>query len=244
MNFEATFLLAILAAFILGMAKAGFKGLGFAVVTLMALAYEAKASTGILMPLLIFADCIAIYVYRHAVRWDHFWKLIPWMAVGVLVGVIIGDAISELIFKRMMAVIILFSGIMMLLFEFLDKDYVPKSRWFSSFMGLAAGVTTMIGNLAGAFSNLYFLAMRFPKKEFIGTAAWVFFAINLFKLPFHIFFWKTVTWSSLKIGLWLIPFVLLGLLAGLKGVQYFSESMFKRYIIIITILGAILIFFK
>ena len=50
----------------------------------------------------------------------------------------------------------------------------------------------MLGNLAGAFANIYFLAMRLPKNGFIGTAAWVFLVINLFKLPFQVLVWKNI----------------------------------------------------
>ena len=64
-------------------------------------------------------------------------------------------------------------------------------------MGLLSGFTSMIGNLAGSFADIYFLAMRLPKNEFIGTAAWLFFIINVFKLPFHIFIWKIVTFETL-----------------------------------------------
>lgn len=236
--------LAGLASFILGMSKAGFKGLGFLVVTLMAIAYDAKASTGILMPLLIISDCLAIYFYRKDVDWKTLIKLLPWMAIGVVVGVFVGDNISESLFKKMMAIIIFGSGILMILFDRINKDYVPDHLWFSSSMGLAAGFTTMVGNLAGAFSNLYFLALRFPKKKFIGTAAWLFFVINLFKLPFHVLVWNTVNYQSLKINLYLIPFLVFGFFVGLRFIKLFSNELFKKYIIFITLLGSVIIFLK
>ncbi len=59
-------------------------------------------------------------------------------------------------------------------------------------MGLSGGFATMIGNSAGPVFNLYFLAMRLPKKEFIGTGAWLYFIMNLGKLPLQIFVWKTI----------------------------------------------------
>ena len=68
-------------------------------------------------------------------------------------------------------------------------------------MGLAAGFTTMLGNLAGAFANIYFLAMRLPKNNFIGTAAWVFLVINFFKLPFQAFYWHNITGATLYVDL-------------------------------------------
>ena len=70
---------------------------------------------------------------------------------------------------------------------------IPKnsiSLGFSTIMGSLAGITTMIGNLAGPFANLYFLAVRI-QNEFIGTSAWL-FLINIFKVPFHVLSWKTI----------------------------------------------------
>ena len=48
--------LAISAAIVIGLSKAGIKGIAIVNVTLMALAFEAKESTGIVVPLLIFGD--------------------------------------------------------------------------------------------------------------------------------------------------------------------------------------------
>ena len=80
------------------------------------------------------------------------------------------------------------------------KDKTIPSHWtFGGSMGLLAGFTTMIGNLAGAFSNIYFLAMRLPKNNFIGTAAWLFFLINSFKVPFHIWSWETINSKSILV---------------------------------------------
>ena len=53
--------------------------------------------------------------------------------------------------------------------------------------GWLAGSTTMIANAAGPVMTIYLLACRLPKFEFVGTAAWFFFAINLFKVLFQRF---------------------------------------------------------
>jgi len=109
---------------------------------------------------------------------------------------------------------------------------------------LMAGFTTMIGNLAGTFTNLFFLAMRLPKNHFIGTAAWLFFIINLFKLPFHIFVWHTITWDTLKLNILLMPFVLLGFVVGIRLIRAIKDQYYRRLILILTGIGAIIILFK
>ncbi len=234
----------LIAGFILGLSKAGLKGLGIIVVTLLALIFTAKESTGILMPMLISADILAIVVYRRDVQWKELYKLLPWMVVGILIAVYVGDAISEDSFRKIMAVTIIFSAFMMVAWERMKNLKVPEGLWFSGAMGLGAGFTTMIGNLAGAFSNLYFLAMRFPKNEFIGTAAWLFFIINLFKLPFHIFSWGTIGTSTLPISGIALPGILTGFWVGLKVVRKFSTKQFHYYIIAVTLIGAVIMLIR
>ena len=116
--------------------------------------------------------------------------------------------------------------------------------WLINSLGFLSGITSMIGNLAGSFANVYFLAMRLPKNQFIGTAAWLFFIINVFKLPFHIFVWKTVTFDSLRINLILIPFVILGFYIGIYLVKLISNETYRKFIIVVTAIGALLILLK
>ena len=121
---------------------------------------------------------------------------------------------------------------------------MPTHWSFSGLMGVLAGFTTMVGNLAGAFTNIYFLAMRLPKNEFIGTAAWLFFIINLFKVPFHVLVWKTININSIRISASLIPFVILGFLVGVEIVKRIKNDNYRKLILLFTALGGIAILFK
>ncbi len=233
--------LAIVATFILGLAKAGVKGTGVIIVLLFALAFESRASTGILMPLLIAGDSFAvIYYHRHAL-WSHLRRLIPWMFAGVLIGVWFGKDLDEDQFKHWMAVLILGSAALMIWGEIRKRVTVPKHGIFGAVMGLLAGISTMIGNLAGPFADLYFLAMRLPKQGFIGTAAWLFFIVNIFKLPFHIFTWHTITAQTLLVDLWLLPVLVVGLMAGVWLVSRIQDLRYRKIVIVLTAVGALLI---
>ena len=236
--------LAFVAAFLLGISKSGVKGLGIFVVTLMAIAFETKSSTGIIMPMLIFGDIFAVLYYKRHVVWPLLLKLLPAMLVGVLIGVWLGRDMDEGTFKRSMSVIILVSVVIMFLWDQKGKAYVPTSPIFAGFMGLMAGFTTMIGNLAGAFSNIFFLAMRIDKNQFIGTAAYLFFIVNLFKLPFHVLYWKTVSWTTFQINLWLFPVMALGLWTGIRLLEKITTDVFRKMILLLTAVGAVAILLK
>ena len=83
-----------------------------------------------------------------------------------------------------------------------------------------------------------------PKNDFIGTAAWVFLVINLFKLPFQVLVWKNVTLPSLQIDLFLLPALLLGFVLGIRIVAKIKDESYRKVIIVLTLIGAFVIFFK
>lgn len=236
--------LAFIAILLLGMSKAGIKGIGVVIVTLMAIVFGGKTSTGTLIPMMIFADIMAVIYYHRHTQWKFLRKLMPTMVIGVLIGVWLGNDISDEIFKRLMAILILLIVVFMLVMEKRKSTEIPQNKLFSNSMGLLSGFTSMIGNLAGSFSNIYFLAMRLPKNEFIGTAAWLFLIINIFKLPFHIFVWKTISAQSLAINLALIPIIVLGFFLGIYLVKLINNELYRKFIIVVTAIGALIILFK
>jgi uncharacterized membrane protein YfcA len=227
---------------VIGLSKAGLKGIDMLNVTIMALVFGGKASTGVILPLLCFADILAVIYYKRNVQWIHFWKLIPPMFVGVLAGVWWGNDLNEAIFKKVMSLIILSTILLLLWLEYRKEKEVPTSYLFSNSMGLISGFTTMMGNLAGAFSNVYFLALKLSKNDFIGTAAWVFLIINLSKIPFQVFVWKNINLDTLKLNLFLTPAILVGFVIGIKIVGVINENLFRKLIMILTLIGSFLIF--
>lgn len=236
--------LALTATLLLGIGKSGIKGLGVVIVTLMALVYGGKASTGILMPMMITADIFAVIYYHRHTQWYFLKRLMPMMIIGVLLGVWWGNDISEELFKQVMAVFILATVLVMIWMERSKTFGIPKHWAFAGSMGLLSGVTSMIGNLAGSFASIYFLAMRLPKNEFIGTAAWLFFMINVFKLPFHILVWKTVTPKTLQLNLMLAPMIIVGFFLGIRILKSINNDLYRKLVLLVTAIGAVIILIR
>ena len=141
-------------------------------VPLMAIAFGGKASTGLLLTILIFADLFAVKHYHRHADWQHLKRLFPLAFFGVILGTLFGQYIDDEMFRLAMAIIIFISLGIMIWQERTHEPSVPDSFGFIIAVGLLGGFTTMVGNLAGPVMALYLLAMRFPKNEFIGTAAW------------------------------------------------------------------------
>lgn len=230
----------ILSAFFTGMGKAGVFGLGTLVAPILASAFGGKVSAGLLLPMLSMADVLAVLYYNRHASWSHLWKLFPFAALGVLLAIWVGDVIQDSTFKILMAVFILGSIPIMIIREQV-KDIKPLSGnwWWGSLFGISGGFSTMIGNAAGPIMNLYLLAMHLPKNVLIGTGAWFFLVINLFKIPFHVFIWKTITLESFSLNLMMLPIILAGGFLGIKVVKLLPEKPFRWMIIILTVLASV-----
>lgn len=231
-----------LAGLLIGAAKAGLKGMSIVVVALLVHVYGAKAQTGILLPILIVGDILAVIYYRRHARWEYLVKLLPAMILGIIIAALVGDSLDEHSFKRWLGVIVIISVVIMFWWELRGKANYPSGWWFAGSAGVSAGFTTMIGNLAGAFANMFFLATRLPKQEIIGTSAWLFLIVNLIKLPIHIFSWETVNASSIWESMSLIPGVILGFWVGLYLVRLINEKYYRYFLYVATAIGAIAIY--
>jgi len=238
------FLLFLLCALIIGMAKAGLSGLGLSMVPLMALIFGAKESTGVILPMLIAADIMAVIYYKQHAVWKHILRVLPWAAAGIIIALIIGNNINRNQFRILLLTVVWIMLILMLINDFRKKkgEEIPENHFFASIMGTAGGFSTTIGNAAGPVFTLYFLAMKLPKKEFIGTSAWLFFLLNTGKLPLQALVWKNINGHSLLAGLISFPVIALGIYLGIHIVKLLPESVFRIFIIITTLLTSLLLF--
>ena len=232
-------------AFLAGLSKSGLKGIVMLGIPVLAFLYGAKQSTGILLPFLVMGDLLAIKMYWAHADWKHVVKLLPFAVVGVLIAVFTGNYIDDRQFKVSMATILLLC-ILLILYNDLRKSpnsilHHPKVL---PVFGLAGGFATMIGNLASPVFSLYLLTLKLPKKEFIGTGAMFYLTLNLFKLPFHVWTWNTITLSSFQMCFFMLPVVVLGFVIGSRLVRLIPESAYRYFILIVTAISSFMLYFK
>lgn len=231
-------------ALCVGMSKTGVHGAGMIAVPLLASIFGGRLSSGMLLPMLVLADFMGVKYYHQHASWKHLKILFPWAAVGVIAGTIAGLYIDDDVFKLAMASIIVLSVIIMIWLQQGHKEDVPDYKWFAILMGIAGGFTSMFGNLAGAVMAVYLLAMRLPKNAYIGTTAWFFMVTNWFKLPFHIFVWKTISLDGVLLDLTTLPVIGIGALLGIWIVKKIPEKYYRWFIISTTLLAAIIMLLK
>lgn len=245
--FSLTYLqlsLLVFAAFLIGFSKTGISAATMPVIPIVASIFGGKASTGIMLPMLLLGDVFALYYYKQHGEWSNIKKLLPWTLVGLFAGIIVGDYINDRQFKAFIAVS-LFICLCILVYTEKKGDNlkVPNKLWFFSLMGIAAGFTSMIGNAAGPLFSVYLLALGFKKNNFMGTMTWFFFIINLTKLPMQIFFWHNITFKFTTLALCMIPAITAGALLGVVIIRKLNEKSFRYIIIVMTLIAAIRLLF-
>src|SRR5207249_1290026 len=138
-------------------------------------------------------DVVAVTAYRRHAVWKHLWQLFPWVAGGVVAGYFLMGHIDDRQMRRSIGLIL----VTMVALHFwrqqeLRRDpegwaeKIPHALWFIGITGFLAGLTTMLANAAGPIMIMYLLAIRLPKMEFLGTGAWFFLILNVFKVPFSV----------------------------------------------------------
>ena len=220
-------LLAVLAAAGIGVAKSGFSGVSMLHVIVFVGIFGARDSTGVVLPMLIVGDILAVLAFRQHARWDYIRRLLPPAAAGVIAGALLVRQLSDAQFRPLIGGIILALTALQLLRLTRPAlfDHVPHRPWFAWGMGLLVGVTTMLANAAGPIAALYLLAVSLPKLEFVGTSAWLFLIINCFKVPFSVGL-GLIHADTLLLNAVLIPAIAAGLFAGRWLVHRIPQRLF------------------
>ena len=234
-------LLMALCGLLVGMSKAGVPGVSMIVVPTLAFIFGGKQSTGVLLPMLMMADVLAVTYYRRHAQWAYLIKILPWAFTGIGLALWVGKIVNDEQFKDLIAILV-FACIGLMIWRDRRKEkIIPHQWWFAASMGILGGFATMIGNVAGPIFAIYLLAMHLPKNNFIGTSAWFFLIVNFFKFPLHIFIWKTINWHSISLDLITLPAIVMGAFLGIRLVKIVPEHIYRSAVIIITTISAILL---
>jgi uncharacterized membrane protein YfcA len=241
----ADWMLLLSGAFLVGLAKGGVVGVGNLTIILFAMVFEPKASVGILLPVLISADVVAVVLYRRHAHWGHLRRILPWMVAGVLVGYVLFDLMSDRAIGLAIGWIVLLMTLLQAgrtlakqsaLGDFAER--MPHSPWFSGSLGLLGGFATMVANAAGPIGQLYFISLRLPKLAFIGSGVWCFFLINLFKVPLQAQL-GILDFASMQISLALMPAAVVGALLAPQIVKWIPERWFAFAVWFFIVVAAV-----
>lgn len=229
-----------LCAVMVGIAKTGIPGIGILVIPLMATVLPARSSVGVLLGILILGDVFAATYYRHHAQWPHVLRLLPATFAGIVAGYFGLKAVTNEQLRPIIGAIVL----VMLAVNYWrtkaerEDSRIPRQWWFAVSLGFLAGFTTMMANAAGPVMIVYLLAMRLPKFQFVGTAAWFFFVVNWLKVPFSASL-ELMTAESVKLDLLMLPFIAAGAATGIMVLKRIPQKAFNTVVQILAAAAAI-----
>lgn len=228
-------------ALFVGMSKTGVQGLTILTIPLLAMAFGAKPSTGLMLPVLCLADLIGVGYYRRKAEWRYIVRLLPTTIAGFFLALWVDHLIPATEFKHLMGACLALVLAVMLWSQWRGKENVLAERWwYSPLFGLLGGFTTMIGNAAAPVLAIYLLSVRMPKLAFVGTNAWFFLCVNFLKLPLQIFAWHNINLTTLAIDVCAIPFILIGAYLGVRLVKFLPEREFRIFTTVVTIISVLM----
>ena len=229
-------------ALLIGMSKTGVQGISLLAVPLMAMTFGAKASTGLILPVLCMADLMAVLYYRRIAEWKYVLRLLPAALIGFVMALLVDRIVPPTEFKHLMGGCLFAVLVVMFWSDRKGKENsLSACWWYGPVFGLLGGFTTMIGNAAGPVMAIYLLSVKMPKYNFVGTNAWFFLVINYLKIPVQIWAWDNITVQSLMLDALTIPFVLLGGTLGILLIKKLPEKGFRYFTTAVTCLSVLML---
>lgn len=234
---------AIPAVFLVGMSKGGFGGtLAMLGVPLMALVISPIQGAGIMLPILIVMDAVALFAYRGTFDRQ---SLIILMPAGIL-GIGIGWATAAYVHEDFITLMV---GVIALLFvaNYLYKGkqaHVPAqhNRLKGYFWGTVSGFTSFVSHTGGPPYQLYMVPLRLVPTLFAGTGAIYFATLNFLKLIPYFMLGQFDT-TNLETSAVLLPIAPVATLTGVWLVRVVDPGFFYRIIyILMGVIGVKLVY--
>ncbi|MFF9019897.1 sulfite exporter TauE/SafE family protein [Streptomyces eurythermus] len=233
------------AAVLVGFSKTAVSGANTVSLAIFAAVLPARASTGVLLPLLIAGDVLAVVTYRRHAHWPTLWRLFPAVAVGVVAGTLFlvwaGDGMVRV---SIGAILLFMAGVTIWRRRTAETPPDPEAvthrtgRMKARSYGVLGGFTTMVANAAGPVMSLYLLSAGFRKLGFLGTSAFFFLIVNVSKVPFSVGL-GLIDGPSLLLDAALALFVVPGALFGKWAVSRINQRLFEQLVIAATIVGGV-----
>jgi uncharacterized membrane protein YfcA len=217
-----------LSAMVFGMSKTGFgSGISILAVPMMiyACSHKAALAVGIMLPILIVADYVAVITWWRKWSVKSVIALLPSTVLGIAIGwaALAGFQHMKIDPKTSLANAWLMLGIGMIALAFVGLHIFKRivgrteafkpSRRHTALTGTAAGFTSTLAHAAGPVITMYLLPQQKSKGSFVATTALFFWTANQIKLVPYLCL-NMINTETLGAGLVLLPGIIAGAILG------------------------------
>ena len=228
---------AAIGVILFGISKGGFAGpIAILSIPLMSLTMSPQTAAGILLPILIVMDFVALYIYWN--KWDlkNIKVIIPVSIIGIIIGTFTFSFVSDDGIRIIIGVI----ALLFIFLSFIQKNsfLIKPTKNKGFFWSLIGGYTSFLIHAGGTPINFFLLPQKLNKTIYMGTMTIVFLIINLIKLiPYY--YLGQLDLSNLKVSLILSPLAPISILIGYYLHKKVSENIFYYFIYFFLGIGGI-----
>lgn len=218
--------IALPTVFLVGLSKGGFlTGIGALGVPLMSLAVPPTVAAGIMLPVLVAMDAVAVWSYRETFDLGHLKVMLP----GAIVGLTVGWLTAAWVTEAHISIILGLIGLGFLAYNVFLKARAAEmpvaSVPVSWVLTAGSGFTSFISHAGGPLMQVYLQPNKLAPVTFAGTMVMCFAALNAIKLaPFVIL--GFINWESLKVGFALLPMAVGAAALGVWAVRRVPQEPF------------------
>ena len=224
--------------FMIGLAKGGFGGLGALLTPILALVLPVALAVGVLLPMLMVGDVVAVYMYWK--EWDLglVRRMLPAGIVGALAGTFLLSWLSPDGLRIVLGIFVL----VLVAYRFISDRiqsmrYQPK-RWHAPAAGFLSGLASGMFNNGGPAFSSYLLLQKIKARPFIATSAIYFALLNLIKVPG--FLYTGVLDLPLLFALWWVfLFIPVGIWIARLTLTRVSPAVFESIIVVLLIFSSL-----
>jgi len=222
------FVIAGIAAFMVGASKGGLPMVGVLGVPLMTLVMSPVAAAAMLLPVYIVSDMVGLWAYRKEYSVRNLVILLPAMIFGVGLGWATAKVTEEWMVTLLVGLVGLYYCATVV-FRKANAPPKPADVPRGVFWGTIAGFTSFVSHTGGPPYQTYVLPQKLPKMMFAGTSTIVFAIINLVKL---VPYWALGQFNAgnLEAAAMLSPVAVAGALIGYKATTIIPERIFFRLV--------------
>ena len=233
---------ALPAMVILGLSKGGFTTMGMLAVPILALVISPVQAAGIVLPILVLSDIVALVSYRNLYDSRTLKIILPAAVVGIGIGWATAAWVTEHHIRLIVGVV---SVLFALNYWFRDrlrqKPHGPNVAK-GSFWGVVSGFTSFVSHAGGPPFQMYAVPLRLEPRIYAGTSVILFAAINAIKLVPYFFLGQFDT-TNLTASAILLPISIPATFLGIWLVKKFETDAFYKWIYAsIFVIGVYLIF--
>lgn len=184
------------------------------------------------------SNMIMTWKNRQALKRSVYIPLTIMVIGGSIPGIFLLKYVNARYIKLFFGVVVVLIGIEMLLREY-GKMQTKESKVLMVIIGVASGVLCGLFGV-GVVLAAYVNRITENTASFKANLSAVFIFENTFRILLYSVL-GVITLRSLKMSLMMVPFMLLGLFAGMKSSTYLDEKVVKKIVILLLILSGIVL---